>query len=352
LTNACNETILQVVWRPDKFGEFGIDVDVLTGNIVSIEPKFEDPREPEAVLIDKSFVDSTTERAEKRFTVVWTETEHYMYDNKEEKVVSVNEGDKNPYGFLPFVYIHRELPTANFWDETSGSDIYECSLIVACLKTLIDIYFVWNSFKQLAIKSVDTPEVVTHSPDTVVHLKGQDDEAHVLDFQVAIKSLIEALREYIVSVVQNYGVDWNSLALKVKEISGKAGKVKSSKLLRIWKNQIDGYEQAEYELAEVIKRVYETHTGKKLDVDLKIEFPFQEIEKEEKDVLANLEKEIEMNMKDVVMAFMERNKGYRNYDDAKKKIMEIIDTNNEIKEKVADPVDVILGKQREKETEE
>ena len=36
-----------------------------------------------------------------------------------------------------------------------------------------------------------------------------------------------------------------------------------------------------------------------------------------------LPEEIDMNIKDLVSAFMERNKGYNNFEDAKKKLLEI-----------------------------
>lgn len=361
LVNACNDVLLQVRWTVDDLGKAIPGIDIITPNICSV--KCDRNLRPEMVLIDKEkqeFVqgnDKVYKTEKTPLTIVWTKDRHFMVNNKsyqkEKKAtlekISINEKDENPYGFLPFIDIHKEIPDSSFFDETSGNDVYKITLVIACLQTFIDSYFTWNSFKQLMIKSEDPPGVVCHSPDTVVHLKGQDDEGQVLDFQIHLKELFEALRELITQVCQNYGVDWNSLSMKIKEGTGKAIKAKSSKLCRIWKKQIKTYQDAEMRLFEMIKKVYEVHTGTKLDVEMSITFAYEEIQRDEKEELEILEKKLDLNLIDFVDALMERNKGIKNYEEGKKRLADIIKMNNDFRGQVEDPVDKIFEKTKEKD---
>ena len=335
--NAVNTVALHPVFRKGT-----IAVDLLTPNVLSIEQDDEDLTAATLVAIRKEYVDSMSTKIGTAKHTVWTAESHYQVSGDFEKK-SMNENDINPYGFLPFVFIHREVPDGNFWDETSGNDLYECTLIASCLQTLIDSYFVWNSFKQLAINSRDLPDGLAHAPDKVIHLESPDDSATVLDFTIALKELLESLRTYITSVAQNYGIDWNSLVLQAQEASGRALRIKSSKLQRLWNNQLEIFQDAETELFEQIKKIYYVHTGIDLQVEMKIKFSPMENYRDEREDLENLKAEMDFNLKDLVMIFMERNKGYKNYEEAKDKVAEIIKTNNEMKGLIDDPVDKILG---------
>ena len=333
---ALNECLLQVVYRKDE-----INFDILTPNVVSIVQEMEDITAPEVVVIDKHYEDSIGIRPLAPLRVVWTGSEHFILDENGEHL-PINENDENPYKVMPFVYIHKEIPDCGFWDETTGTDLYDCNLIVGVLQTLIDYYFVWNSFKQLAIKSEQIPAGITVAPDKAIHLKGDEDQAFILDYTQKFKELIGALREYISMVAVNYGVDWNSIAMMLKEVSGTALKIKNSKLQRIWKDQEKVFIDAEQDLFTLIKVFYRVHYGKELKVELNVKFPSFEMYRDEKQELDNTQKELELNLKDLVMAFMERNKSIPNYEEAKAKLMEIINTNNELRGMVEEPLEKLI----------
>jgi hypothetical protein len=340
--NAMNDVILQVVFRKGK-----INLDILTPNVVSIVQDEEDLTQPVFVGVKRIYMDDYwkwEERVENRdHWVCWSENEHFRLKSTGE-IEQINENDENPYKRLPFVFGHRKIPVGRFWDETSGRDLYKCTLIAACLLTLIDYNFTWHNFKQGWIRSRDElPKGFGRAPDRMIVLKGETDEAGTLDFQIAIKQLYEALREYITSVVQNYGVDWNSMTLRVKEVSGRALMVKNSKLERLWKNQVSNFQTIEKEIFDLIKHFYEIHFGPEVDLNLKVKFTQMETYKDEKSELEVLKQEIGLNLKDYVMAFMERYKGYKNYEEAKEKVLKIIETNNEINAKIEKPLSQILG---------
>lgn len=335
--NAVNDLFIQVVYRNDE-----IDVDIITPNVVSIDQDPDDLTSPQMVVIDKFPVDSISLLSEKRKQIVWTKDSHFGIDNNGEKI-EINEGDINPYGVLPFVSVHREIPDGNFFDETSGSDLYKCTLIVGVLQTMIDYYFIWNSFKQLGLKTEDKlPEGISVKPDKAIHLTGENDEAFILDFQIKIKELLEALRNYIKSVIQNYGIDWDSMALNIKEVSGVALKIKNSKLQRLWNDQETVLLDVEQELFELIKLVYETHYDKSLDLTLSVNFAPFELYKDEKEDLEIAEKEMELNLKDLVEIFMQRNRSLNNYDEAKERLYKIIESNKEYRETTENPIESIL----------
>lgn len=268
--NAVNDVILQVVWRNDN-----VDVDIITPNIVSVVQNPEDPTLVEALMIEKQSADTVT--GEGKTIAYWSDAKHFLMDeNHNAYSVPGNEGRVNPYDTMPFIYIHKQIPDVNFWDETSGSDLYEAALIVGLRNTLLDYYSVWNSFKQLAVVSQDPlPEGITLDPSTAIQTTSQGGSIQVLDFQANFAQLRDDLKAFAGGLLNNYGLSmdaWNQD--KPTEYSGKALRIKNEFLEELWQDQIQVFKDSEIELFNMIKFIYEFHTGKSLNCELvQIKFP-------------------------------------------------------------------------------
>lgn len=268
--NAVNDVILQVVWRNDN-----PDVDIITPNIVSVIQNPDNPTLVEALMIEKQLADTVGD--EHKTVAYWSDKQHFLLDEKNNAYsVPGNPTRINPYGRLPFIYIHKQIPDVNFWDETSGTDLYEASFIIGVRNTLLDYYSVWNSFKQLAVVSQDPlPEGITLDPSTAIQTTSQGGSIQVLDFQANFAQLRDDLKAFAGGLLNNYGLSmdaWNQD--KPTEYSGKALRIKNEYLEELWQDQIQVFKDAEFELFEMIKFIYEFNSGKTLNCELvAVKFP-------------------------------------------------------------------------------
>jgi hypothetical protein len=324
--NAVNDVMLQVVWRNDA-----PDIDIITPNIVSVIQNIENPTLVDGVIIEKQTVDTVGDN--KLTYAYWDKDRHFYLDGKMKAYdVPGNPERINPYGRLPFVFIHRQIPDLNFWDETSGTDLYEATFIVGIRNTLLDYYNVWNSFKQLAVVAQDQlPEGITLDPSTAIQTTSQGATIQVLDFQANFTQLRDDLKAFAGGLLNNYGLSldaWNEN--KPTEYSGKALMIKNEYLETLWQDQIQVFSDAEYELFEMIKFIYEFHSGKKLNCELKqVKYPpivayFDEFEQLNLDVA-----KVKAGFLDAAEVYA-RYHGYDDIEVARKEMLEVAKHNAEL----------------------
>ena len=269
--NAVNDVLLQVIWRNSD-----IDVDILTPNVVTIIQNEVNPTIADAVIVE-NILDDTVGGTDGQKFYYWDNNRHYITDKSGYEIqITGNENMINPYGILPFVFIHRTLPDLNFWDESSGEDLYDATIIVGLRNTLLDYYFFWNSFRQLYIVSEDKlPEGMTLSPSAVLQVNSIGATIGVLDFKTAFDQLRSDLNSYAGGLLQSYGISLDTYSEnRPVEYSGKALRIKNEFLQSLWDDQLLMFEDAELDLLNMIKKVYQVHTGKILNVGIeKINYP-------------------------------------------------------------------------------
>lgn len=335
--NAMNEVVLQPVYRDGK-----LDLDILTPNTVSVRTNPRNPTVPVGVIINKLREripgESRLMPPEKYYTV-WTDTEHFNLRNNEIEPVPGNPNQENPYGVLPFVFLHRVEPEDCFWDETSGDDLFRVTVRAGTRQTLLDYYFTWNSFKQLVIiTEEEVPPGITVSPDKAIHIKGNaesgDSSAEILDFQIRLKELTQDTKEMISTVLDQYGVEMKSFSIQgVNEASGKSLRIRAAFLQQLWKDQSPTFRKAEQDLFELIKRILQVETGENFDqLEMDVEFAVPQTYDDKGEDLEHDTKLIEHDLADMVEIFMKRNPDYTNYDEARKKVKEIIKNNKELRD--------------------
>lgn len=330
--NALNDCLGKVVFRKEK-----IELDIITGNIVSIVQDDVDLTLPAIIGVRKIFADSIS-GGNRDHWEIWSTEEHFKLDENSSRE-SVNSEDVNPYEKLPFIFGHDRLRDSGFWNQTGGSDLYKCTLKLAVFLTLLDFNFTYHNFKQTAIRAEFVEEGIGRKPDHVIHLTGQDDEAHVLDYSMNLTELYKGLREYASLVTQRYGVDWNALLESVTEESGRAKIIKNSRLQRMLKNQVEIFKDLEADFFELYQMFSRLHYKNRNIDHISMEVQFHQMEyKDEKTELDVMEKEIEMNLTDLVTAYMKRNRGVKSEKQAREMVEKIIKTNNEMAAKVDKPL--------------
>ena len=341
--NGVNDVILHPVIRNGQ-----LEIDILTPNVVKVIERRDDPTKPWAIFIIKTNKDVLDIDRE---WIVWTETEHYILQaNGAIRAIEGNEEMVNPYGILPFVFIHRKKSDGGFWNETAGDDLYQCTILVNAKQSLINFYFVWNSFKQISVAAEGTlPAGIVVSPDKVFQTP-EGSVISILDYQIHFKALDENLNELIDKVAKRYGIDKASFG-NTKELSGRALKIKNKKLDSLRKKQLKIFRDCEGDLLEVISVIlFIEGIGDYRKMEIDIHFSEPEIFVEPKERLDIEEKEIELDLKSKVDVYMSRNKNIKTRKEAMEKLKEITKENNELKNLADESINAVLNK-KEKEEE-
>ena len=94
----------------------------------------------------------------------WSKTEHYYKLYKSDgsftkDSVEDNNGDVNPYGVLPFVFMQNGFRDTGFFDEHTGADLSEVTLDMAVYNTFKNYMIKWQSFKQIVIQGSNIASV-------------------------------------------------------------------------------------------------------------------------------------------------------------------------------------------------
>lgn len=332
--NAMNETLLHVVY--DKWRKIG--VNILTPNILTVLCDRDSPTVPMEVYIKKRRNPNKDYSPSNRYWNTWTNDYHYNILGTGESVpISGNEGLVNPWGFLPFVVIHKEFPVDGFWNNTSGDTLFEFCISHGIDDTFDGFTKTWNSFKSVGATGNDIKIAsgLLLSPDAVFKVEGEDVSLQILDFQVDLKQLREYREASLEMLAKEFGIDIGNYGLSDK-LSGRALKIKNKKLTEIREEQEKVLMKAEFDLFEMIKKINAITNGKNPESDTtEMELQYAEVKEfvEPIDELEIHEKEIEMNLADVVEVFMQRNPQYAgNYEEAKKKLIEIYKSNNEFRQ--------------------
>ena len=110
LHNLVGTMAIQVGWCEDKY---------IYNPIINFEPIFnyDDPLNPVAItyLLPKGTADNYNISDPDMF-MYWDEENHFIFDERG-TITHINEGDVNPYGVLPFVFLQPVTQIDEFWNE-------------------------------------------------------------------------------------------------------------------------------------------------------------------------------------------------------------------------------------------
>lgn len=167
---------------------------------------------------------------------------------------------------MPLVVFHRQQPEATFWDQDSGRDLYNASVLMGVKMTMLDYYFKTSSFKQIYVvgSNVNVPDKQVLDPLTVfkVQLDPQTSgEVGTLDLQARIDQLVNSLVFQLNSVINNYGISADMWTLSISEMSGRALKIKNRALLEQRAEQLPTYRQGEQDLFSATRIINNAHAG-------------------------------------------------------------------------------------------
>jgi len=266
LTKLLKTVLVRVVWRNGR-----IELDTLTGDILDVVTG-DSPRD-----VLKVIVTHTASKTEDVTYSVWT-PETFQRLNYRGDLISEED---NPYGCLPFVALHDEMPTDGFWIE-GGQDIIEAQ--TAINERLTDLCYTLRNqaFGVGYIKSGDhgpgQPNSLEVGAGTLVNLPADpDSEIGYVSTKAPIEGAIKAIEFLINQTAIANGLSAHSLTTKPVNESGVAKIMGNAELLEKREDDIALFRKYEHDLFNLIKIVWNTHNSKKISEGATLKVDFAEI---------------------------------------------------------------------------
>ena len=225
-----------------------------------------------AYFVEMVGKDNDTER-----WAYWSNEEHYYIDKTsgEDKIVAVEDNDEmiNPFGVLPFVYLHNGWRDESFWDKYTGDDLTGGTIDMAVHLTFLNHIIKTQSFKQLVGKGDNVGELLGQvlDPLSILTLTGQNTEISVLDLQSNYDQLHKVVQELANNLAIGYGVSPSQFRMTSQASSGFALQMENLKLDRFTLEQQSDFKVYEQALFTLIGDVSDYY-GKAINGEMTVDF--------------------------------------------------------------------------------
>ena len=267
-TNAFNDVLVQVSWDSNK------EQPKVMLRLPHLTEVGYNQGEVEwvAYFVEMVGKDQKTER-----WAYWSNEEHYYIDKQsgEDKIVAVEDNEEmvNPFGVLPFVYLHNGWRDESFWDAYTGDDLSNGTIDLSVHRTFLNHIIKSQSFKQLVGSGDNVSSIQGQmlDPLSILTLTGQNTKIDVLDLQSNYEQLHRVIQELANELAINYGVSPSQFRMTSQASSGFALQMENLKLDRFTLEQQADFKQYERELFTLIGQVSEYY-GKAIAGDMTVDF--------------------------------------------------------------------------------
>jgi hypothetical protein len=258
-----------------------ITLDLQTPANTSVIQRDNYPQQAAAAYYDVEYIDSVFNTT--KWNVFWSDFEHFLFDDRGNvKAPADNNPDMlNPYGKMPFVFVHMKPRPGMFWNPNSGKDLVDGTTITGVKRTMKDYLLKFQSFKQLWFRAQkgDVPPEQASDPASAFLLTGENSEVGVLDLTAQFEAMEQTLQADVNSFLTTYGLNVDMFAVSGEEASGKALNIKNRGLREIREKQLPIFRRVESELFSMIRLVWNTNNpGAKIPDTLEFKIDFAELE--------------------------------------------------------------------------
>ena len=351
--------LVKVVWRDDK-----IQYDILTPNVFDVIESAEDQTKADAVIYvrivdskkDEEYInnDKTTLNEDKfenndAIFHYWTDTQYIAFrkgkgstrraPNAKVERIEDNEGYENPYGVIPCAVIRDGFPKDGFYIE-GGDDLIDKNGIINQKLTEKNFLTKMQSFSVPVRKGAkNTGESLIMDPSLTIDIPGDDDISRGNDFRfVTPDAKIEEVKndiEYkLRSIAIKYKLNPEIFTASAERSSAQSLQLQNAQQSKIIKADKPFYIQAEKDLFEITKIVWNTHNAQKISDNCELLIDYRESE-----TIMTIEERDNHNI--VLMNngliskadwLMDINPDIRDRDEAMQRLIEIAEQNREIME--------------------
>lgn len=326
--NAFNDLLIQVSWDDKKEMPkimlrlpHNTEVEYSQGEVKSVQ----------------YFVEMVDKKRER--WAYWSDEEHYYIDKEggEDKIVPVEDNEEmvNPFGMLPFVFLHNGWRDETFWDKFTGDDLTGGTIDMAVHLTFLNHIIKTQSFKQLVGKGDNVGELLGQvlDPLSILTLTGQNTEIDVLDLQSNYDQLHKVAQDLANNIAVNYGISPSQFRMTGSVSSGFALQMENLKLDRFTVEQQSDFRIYEQELFELIKTVSEVYGQSLGDGDMFVDFVEPNYPASESEQLAIDQTKIDMGLTKTADILIRENPDLTE-EDARVKVDENINARNDLLNKV------------------
>jgi len=326
--NAFNDLLIQVSWDDKKEMPkimlrlpHNTEVEYSQGEVKSVQ----------------YFVEMVDKKRER--WAYWSDEEHYYIDKEggEDKIVPVEDNEEmvNPFGTLPFVFLHNGWRDETFWDMFTGDDLTGGTIDMAVHLTFLNHIIKTQSFKQLVGKGDNVGELLGQvlDPLSILTLTGQNTEIDVLDLQSNYDQLHKVAQDLANNIAVNYGISPSQFRMTGSVSSGFALQMENLKLDRFTVEQQSDFRIYEQELFELIKTVSEVYGQSLGDGDMFVDFVEPNYPASEQEQLSIDQTKIDMGLTKTADILMRENPDLTE-EDARVKVDENINARNDLLNKV------------------
>jgi len=194
------------------------------------------------------------------FWAYWDPENHFVMDNQGIKVgnqaaFGVNDGMINPYGVLPFAFLHKSVPVLDFW--TVGSDdIIDANEKIDLAMTELNYGIRYGTFNQPYGTGIEKTDKIKVGYNQIMALSSGEATLGVLNIDAKIINIIEGIKFQFQVVERNndLGINWgmegapSGFSLVVQNIDLLVGWEDDIEVCRMWEEDI-------YELEKVVGKI-------------------------------------------------------------------------------------------------
>lgn len=244
------------------FRKGAIKLDLLTPDQIDVIQDPEDPLEAQAFVYTRPR--SETAIAEALVYHYW-DRDHYRRFTANGEILPIpgNPDGVNPYGELPFVRFSETLPISGYFVD-AGEDMTAIQDAINLKLVQLNHLIKMQSFSVPVLIGYDGPEKIVVAPGKPIKIPlgrigGANPDFKFESPNPAITECLEVIREEIARLAHTYHISSANFSIDSSAKSGFALVMENLALFEERQNTVPFYEDAEEELFDVIKRIWNAH---------------------------------------------------------------------------------------------
>ena len=259
LHNLLGTMAIHINWNEDKFNYTPV---------MNFEPimSYEDPLNPIGItyLIQKTTADIHNDSDMDMF-MYWDSENHFMFDSSG-RIHSVNEGDINPYGELPFVFMQPTTMIDEFWNE-GAMDIPIANTQIDIAMTMLQ-HHIRSAGGQWVVEGRIDENEVELGLNKILAVEGGD--VKNIASSVNIESIMAGIKFQLQNVAQNHHITFDFGLSGSK--SGIALRMENLELLEAREDEVEKWKFAEQEIYKIEQVIASVEANMNLPLDFKIDY--------------------------------------------------------------------------------
>jgi hypothetical protein len=253
---AFNDCLIQVLPGTEQGDE--VKLRVFRPDEVTVIPFKDEPRMPAVVMYQRESSLGIFE------TVVWTPDEHYIVDSKGNmRPVDGAVDTVNPFGFVPFVPVHKSERDDSFWDDISEQSLVEFTLQYCAGWSALNYQRHMQNFSQPIITNAgpDDPMPQDIDPGKLWVFRAKADGSPSADMKAVllqsdIRQSLEALQEQLTMKVSEYGISRESFLRTGAPSSGFSKMMERQSLLERREHALSYFLEAEMLVCNMVRYMW------------------------------------------------------------------------------------------------